>query len=425
MPKKFNSGFNLENLIMTGVDYKNCPVEIREKLAFTHSNLENAYEQIKQAGKTSELVILSTCNRSELYAVSGNPVEGIKYLKQFYADFFNVTDQEIDEYIIVRTHKEVVKHIFEVAMGFQSMVLGEDQILGQVKDSYDKALKAKSTGKILNRLFIESITSAKKIKVMTGISENSVSVGSIGIKLIEQKLNCLSNKNVLVIGLGKMSKIAVKNIIKKGIHTLYVTNRTRRKVTDFAKEFPQVIQIDFKDRYSVIDDVDVIISCTSAPHYVISEKKFLEAYKSRPLYMLDLAIPRDIEPTINNIAGVELYRIDDLEKIAQDNIEKRLKTKQQAEKILVEDMNKFVDWTHEAIVADAIISIQKSSKEIIEEQLNKLREQLCNIDEEQLEIIENTFCNLSRLLSHEPTAKIKEFAREYQKCSCHSITLCD
>lgn len=418
MPKKFN----LENLIMTGVDYKACPVETREKLAFTQFNIGNAYEKIKQDGYISEVVILSTCNRSEIYTVCKNPEEAISYLKKFYSEFFGVTGDKISEYIVVRMHKDVIRHIFEVTLGFQSMVLGEDQILGQVKDSYDAALKNDATGKILNRLFIESITSAKKIKAMTGISENSISVSSIGIKLIEQKLNCLCGKNALVVGLGEMSQIAVKNMLKKGINKLYVTNRTRRKVTDFAKDHPGIIEIDFKDRYNVIGDVDIIVSCTSAPHSVINKQKFTVFHrKSKPIYILDLAIPRDVDPEIANAVGVELFRVDDLEKIAQDNIQKRIETKSYAEKILIEDMNKFIEWTHEAILADTIVSIQKFSREIFSEELDNLRKKLGNIDEEQLKIIEQTFQNLSKMLSHEPTAKIKEFARQYQKCNCSSI----
>lgn len=415
--------YNLENIIMTGIDYKNCPVEIREKVAFTHENIEKAYKKAKQDNKISELVILSTCNRSELYAVSKNPVEAAQYLRNFYTEFFDVTTEEIEKYIIVRFHKDVIKHIFEVALGFQSMVLGEDQILGQVKDSYATALKCKSTGKMLNRLFIESLTSAKRIKTMTGISENSLSVSSIGINLIEQKLKCLSGKNVLVIGLGKMSKIAVKNILKKGINNLYVTNRTRRKVIDFAKEFPGVIQIDFKDRYDVIDKVDIIISCTSAPHFVLSQKKFAKTSKNKPLYLLDLAIPRDIDPTISQIKGVELYRLDDLEKIAKDNIKKRLKVKKEAEKILIEDMNKFIEWTYETMVTDAITAIQDTSQKIMTEELDKLRQKLAGIDEGQMLLIEETFYNMTKVICHQPTVKIKEFAKEYQKCKCTNISL--
>ncbi|OGH98849.1 MAG: glutamyl-tRNA reductase [Candidatus Melainabacteria bacterium GWF2_32_7] len=400
---------------MTGVDHKRCPIEIREKVSFTHINIDAAYAKLKQDNTIQEAVILSTCNRSEIYAVVDNVEKGKDYLKNFYAAFFNVNCQEIEDYIEVRSRDNVVRHIFEVACGFQSLVLGEDQILGQVKDSYNTALKNEATGKFLNRLFIDSITSAKKIKTMTGISENQISVSSIGVKLIDQKLNGISGKSALVIGLGEMSRIAVQNMLDRQIGKIFVTNRTRRKVTDFAKEFSGIIEIDFKDRYEVMGDVDIIVSCTSAPHFIVTKEIFSQYYRNQPICILDLAIPRDVEPDIQEMPGVELYRIDDLEKIAQENIEKRLSAKEKGEKILNHDIRKYINWVEEAKLIDIIVSIQNNSQEIMSKELQELRKKLDGIDEKQMQIIEKAFYSFAKSFTHQPMVKLKEFVKESPK----------
>jgi len=349
---------------MTGLDYKNTPVEIREKVSFTPKNIEKAYERLKQDARVKEAIILSTCNRSEIYAVTKNTEDEKNYLKNFYPQFFNIEKKELEKYINFRTKEDVINHLFEVACGFQSLVFGEDQILGQVKNAYNKSLEYKSAGKFLNRLFIDSITTAKKIKTRTGISGNSVSVSSIGVKLIEQKLGTLSNKKVLIIGLGKMSRLTVKNILDRNVDAVFVTNKTKRKITDFIKEFPEVKEIDFKDRYEAMKGVDAVISCTSAPHFVVNKEKFIQYCQNKPLCILDLAVPRDVDPDIRELDCVELYKIDDLEKIAQENTEKRFALKKKGEEIIVNNVRKYISWIEESSLIDVIMSISGNSKEI-------------------------------------------------------------
>ena len=209
-----------------------------------------------------------------------------------------------------------------------------------------------------------------------------------------------------------MSRIAVQNMFAKQIGSIFVTNRTRRKVTDFAKEFPGIQEIDFKNRYELIGDVDIIISCTSAPHYVINKEKFNQYYKGQPLCILDLAVPRDIEPAIQEITSVDLYRIDDLEKIALENTEKRLHVSKKSEKILAHDVKKYMSWLEEAKLIDIIISIQNSSKEILSKELEELGQKLDGIDEKQMQIIERAFNNFAKSFIHHPMVKLKEFVKE-------------
>ncbi|MFH0926106.1 MAG: glutamyl-tRNA reductase, partial [bacterium] len=296
--------FTLDKLMMVGINYKKTPLEIRERVSFTLNNIEDAYQKIKQDNVLKEAVIISTCNRSEICAVVNNSKEDKEYLTGFYSDFFNIKDIELNEHIVFRSKEDLIKYLFEGTCGFHSMVLGEDQVLGQIKESYKTSIKCKASGKILSRLFLDSVAVAKKVKALTGISKNPVSVSTIGVKLIERKLTDISTKTALVIGLSEMNRITIQNLITRDIKTIYVTNRTRRRCQDFSKQFPDIIQLDFKDRYNIIGDVDIIVSCTAAPHNIITKDKFLEYYKNQPLCVLDLAIPRDIDPDIGNIDGV-------------------------------------------------------------------------------------------------------------------------
>lgn len=328
---------------MAGIDYKHSNVELREKVYFTSSSIERAYDKIKSQGMFLESVILSTCNRSEIYAIVENKNER-ECIYDFYSLFFNIDINEISNHMVYREGNQVIQHLFEVANGFQSMVFGEDQILGQVKDAYNLALSNKSSGKILNRLFLNAITNAKKIRTVTGISKNSTSISSIGVKLISKHLGDLSNKKALVVGLGKMSKLAIEYLLYENIESIYVTNRTKSKVVDFQNMFPSVKGIDFKDRHEAIEDVDILISCTSAPHFVIHKQEFLSKYTGNSFCILDLSLPRDVEPEIADIEGVSLYVIDHIEKIAKENEEKRMEALEEGRMIIKEDIDKYIDW---------------------------------------------------------------------------------
>jgi len=398
---------------MIGFDYKQSPVEVREKVSFTAKSIEKAYEEFNKNRKINESIIVSTCNRSEIYTILNDPEENIIYLKRFYANFFKLDESIIKDYLVIRTGENMIKHIFEVTCGFQSQILGEDQILGQIKEAYKNAVKLQSSGKFLNRLFLNSITTSKKIKTSTGISKNAISVSSIGVKLIEQKLGNLENKKALIVGLGDMSKISVKNLLNNNIGKVFITNRTSKKVTDFAKEFPGIVQIDFKNRYDVINDVDIIISCTSAPHFVINKDKFEEYYNNKPLCMLDLALPRDIDPNIQEISpNIKLYRLDDLNEIANDNIEKRLKAKEQSVFMLKQDIKNYIKWMEETKAAGVIKTMQSYSQDIIDKEVCKLKEILVDISEDKQYLIEKSFRTLAKTLLHKQTIKIKEIMTE-------------
>lgn len=307
-------------ILTAGFDYKNSPIEVREKFSFTSKKLYRLYEQIKNDGIIDEAIILSTCNRSEIYASCDD--SGIDYLKNLFSD----------EGLIIRKDIDAIEHCFRVASGLESMVIGEDQILGQVKTAYENAVNCGCSSKILNRLFLESITTAKKIKTYTNLSAGNLSVASIAIKLLEKEFGDLSGKNALMLGFGKINKIILEHLDKKNLNDIYTINRTS-------------VGINFKARYNYINKADFVISCTSAPHFIITEERFKEVYAgNKPLFIVDLAVPRDIDPNIKNIDGVKLFKLDDLEQIASENYEKRLSAIKHAEEFIHEDTEKYLLW---------------------------------------------------------------------------------
>ena len=346
---KILEGELMSYLIMAGIDYENSNLETREKVSFTHSAIKRAYEKIKCEGKLKETVIVSTCNRSEIYGIS-EVNKGEEYLKNFYSSFFNIDSDEAEKNIVLRTGFQVIYHLFQVTNGFKSMVLGEDQILGQVKDAYKQALINKSSGKILNRLFLNSITDAKKVKTQTVLTNTSVSVSAIGIKLIHSHFKSLKGKKALVVGLGKMSKLAIQYLLAEGISKIYVTNRTRKKILDVENMAENIEGIDFKCKEKAFKDVDIIVSCTSAPHFVIHKDEFVNNYNGGPMCILDLALPRDVEPQIEKIENVTLYVIDDIKTIADKNAKKKIVEYEKGMEFVKEDVIKYIHWlNNEAI----------------------------------------------------------------------------
>lgn len=410
-----NTDLTPEKIVMIGIDHKNCPLEIREKVAFTLYNIDDAYKKLIEDNVLLEAIIISTCNRSELYSLTSDNERVKTYLLQFYKDFFNLNVVDIESYTKVRKGRKAIKHLFEVSCGFQSMVLGEDQVLGQVKASYKSAMKHKTAGKVLSRLFIDSITTAKHIKCLTGISENPLSVSSIGVKLIEQQLKTLKNKSALVIGLGEMSKITIQNLILREIGHIYVTNRTRRRCKDFTKIFPDIKQIDFNDRYSMIGNVDIIVSCTAAPHYVLTKNKFEKYYINQDLCILDLAIPRDVHPDITQIKGVELYRLDDLENIARENTQTRLKVREESQYIINNAVEKYIKWIKQVRATEDLLVLQEYAKKIVSKELTQLQNKLKDVDKHHMQQIEKAFNNVEKQFLHHPMIRLKQLASDKEE----------
>lgn len=312
-------------IVVVGLNHQSAAVTVRERFAFSEGQIPTALDRLRQAGTVQEAVILSTCNRVEIYASTPlEPEPACEAIRQFCLQFHNVTDPVSDQ---VYTHAEPksVQHLFKVACGLDSMVLGETEILGQLKKSYDLALKLGFTGPRLNKAFQRAFNVAKQIRTETNIQRGSISVGSVSVELAEKVFNTLADKQVMVIGAGDTSEKTARALLSRGAAGIVVTNRSIEKAEALARELGGRA-IPFQQWEQDFAMIDIIISSTSATDYVIDRARLaplLKLRRGKPLLLIDIAVPRDIEPEVNFMENVYLYNIDDLQAIAADYLKQR------------------------------------------------------------------------------------------------------
>lgn len=403
------------DIVVVGINHNKAPVNIRERVAFDNTSLELGYKKLKEEKNILECVIISTCNRSEIVAYVKNIKKGVHTLKNFYCDFFNIPLKDVEKYFLIEQSDEAVKHMYMLAAGLDSLILGEDQIIGQVRTAHEYALNVKSTSRVLNTLFRNIVTTGKKIKRETLISQNSLSISSIAVKFIEDKFVDLKDKRILVIGVGEMSRIAIENLIFKGVKHIYVTNRTVGHAIDLSNRYKEIRVIDFKNRYDAIKDVDIIISSTSAPHHVLKKDKFKECYdENKAICIVDIALPRDVDEEIKNLKNVFLYELDELKKVALDNMESRRNAAKDAMEIIIEESIKFQNWYNCIPVFPTIESLKNMTNTILTEELESLFTRLEGATIRDKELIEIVMTSLVKKIIKRPIHNLKMAGEDKQ-----------
>jgi glutamyl-tRNA reductase len=403
------------DIVVVGLNHKKTPIHIREKVSFAESKKEEAFEILKRAHFIKEYIILSTCNRSEIIAVVSDIDRGIDELKRFYISFFNLELESMENYFITKSSDKAVKHVFHVAAGLDSLVIGEDQILGQLRQAHEYALEKGATGSITNTLIREAITTAKKIKRQTKISENSLSISTIAVKFIEKMFKNLTDKKVLVIGVGKMSRIAIENLIYKGVKEIYVTNRTKGHAVDLSKRYDEIGVVDFHDRYRMIKQVDIIITSTSAPHHVLTKEEFIKYYvPENKLCIIDIALPRDVEYSIGDLEGVSLYELDKLRSVADENFKIRMEAAKIASQIIIEDCIKFENWYNCLPIYPVIKDLKQYTSHIVNRELEAFTERNQHLNQKDLEQIELFTKSLVKKIFKKPLIELKRAGEDKQ-----------
>lgn len=389
-------------IAVVGVNHNTTPIEVREKVSFTETKKIEGINYLLD-GRINEAVILSTCNRSEIYICSKKINEGIKDVEKFYKEFFHINN--IHDYLFVKKGKEAINHVYMVASGMDSVVLGEDQILGQVRDALDFSMEVGGSKKILNKLFREAITAAKDIKCRLKISEIPLSTSYIGIKLLKEQLKSLNGKKALIVGAGKISSLSLKYLKEEGLEEIYITNRTHGKLKDLCFEFPELKAIKYEDRYSVLKHVDIVITATSAPH-IIFTKKDMEDIK-KELYIMDLALPRDVEQKVEEFKNIHLYDIDDLKKTSEENLIRREELAEKALEIIKEDVEEFIEWLEKVKVDPVIKSLNDRCSEIQQDTLDYINRKL-DLDCREQKIIEKMLGSALKRVIREPIKNLKD-----------------
>jgi glutamyl-tRNA reductase len=405
------------NIFITGVNYKTTPLEIREKLSFTIEEQRSMLKEIFQLDGADECILVSTCNRTEVYIYSNTSDFNNETIEKLLCEAKGLEIDGFKKHFYFYEGTKAIRHIFKVTSGLDSMVLGEDQILGQVKAACELALESETTGSVLNTLFREAVTSAKKVKTLTGISKNSLSIASLSVKLLDDFFGKnLINKCALIIGTGKIGTLTLKNMISQGVGKIYLTNRTLGNAEDLSKTNSCVHVVDYKDRYSVIDECDIVISSTSSPDYTIT-RDILEKslVNDRQRVFIDLAVPRDIESSIKEISTIEYFNMDELQLAVDQNIDKRLQEAARAEEIIDEFILEFEKWYEFRGILPVIKEIQKYTGKLLNDKINQTVSRLKCASAEDKEVVKASITSTVNVI-------LNTFIYNIRKCSSKEDT---
>lgn len=333
------------NLIVIGLNHRSAPVEVRERLAFAKTSLGEAHTQLLSTSPVHETVILSTCNRVEIYALADNVSDASRTLREFLHNHHGLSDR-IDAHLYEHRDDSCIHHLLEVACGIDSMVLGETEIFGQVKDAYSVAHETGTTGVVLNRVFQKAFSAAKQIRSTTAITRGSTSVGTVAVDLAEKIFGKLAKCAVMVIGTGEMSTATARALQSRGAGTILVCSRAHERAETLAVQL-QGRAISYDQWPSEFPEVDIVISSTAAPHPILTKEKLVPLMKvrrQRPLFLIDIAVPRDIERACDELDGVYLYDIDDLQQIARENMAAREREIAACQLLIAQHVSRLADW---------------------------------------------------------------------------------
>ncbi|MBI3593253.1 MAG: glutamyl-tRNA reductase [Nitrospirae bacterium] len=350
-------------VLVIGLNHKTANVEIRERLAFNGPKLEEGIISLSKIPEVKEVALLSTCNRVELYTCVNNTASASENIKNFLSEFHTISRRDFEKSLYTHTDSDAVRHIFRVSSSLDSMIVGEPQILGQLKDVFDFALSKKTTGVLLNKLMKKAISTAKRVRTETKIAENAVSISFAAVELARKIFTDLSGKSFMLLGAGEMAELAARHLVNNGVTDVLVVNRTYERGCELAH---------------------------------------------RPVFIIDISVPRNIDPEINRIENVYLYDVDDLQEVVDTNINERKREAEKAEKIIDEEVEKFTKWMSSLDSVPTIVALRQKAEEIKAEELEKFRNKFPDLDEGKIKAVEYMAAAIMNKLIHPPTAALKE-----------------
>src|SRR5438105_8244481 len=363
------------NFQLIGVNHKSAPVEVRERLALPDSRLADACKRLTEQPGVEEGMILSTCNRVEVLA---RTVNGTADLRGFIRQFFKLDPGELDSYFYEYREQDMVRHVFRVTSSLDSMVVGEPQILGQVKEAYAVARTAGTVNSQLDSLLTRAFAVAKRVRTETAVGSSAVSVASVAVELAKKIFGSLHGKSVYLVGAGKMSELAAKHLLAHGAASIFVANRTHDRAVELAGRF-QGEAIRFDELYDTADRADIVISSTGAPHAIFRREhgvKFLQRRKNRPMFFIDIAVPRDVDPEMNKIDGIFVYDIDDLQSVVATHLVDRKSEAERAEQIVEAEVDRCLARFNEQEIVPTIVSLQEQIETIRQAEIDRARGRL-------------------------------------------------
>jgi glutamyl-tRNA reductase len=398
----------MSEIVLIGLNHKTAPIELRECIAFSPDQTTAALVDLKNDPAVSEVLLFSTCNRVEVLLVTEQTSEAVDTAKRLIARFNQIALSEFENVLYTHTGDQAVRHIFRVAASLDSMVVGEPQILGQIKQAYRLATQQRTAGVILNRLFHRAFFVAKRIRSETGIGGHAVSISYAAIELGRKIFGSLEGKKVLLIGAGEMAELAVAHLIRNRVGNILVTNRTFERAVELGRRF-RGNPIKFEEMLTSLSDVDIVISSTGAPEFVVKReqlKAVLRKRRSRPLFFIDIAVPRDIDPQINRLSNTYVYDIDDLKGVIDENIEDRQREAIKGERIVEEAVVNFRRWYDSLNVVPTIKALRKKLEGIAAVEVKKTL-QADGMSDDGRQAVERMAQALINKILHDPTDVLK------------------
>ncbi len=398
------------NIIVVGLSHRTAPVELRERLAVTEARLPEALAQLKRWPGINEGVILSTCNRVELYAVVTDTELGLESLSEYLVTIAaDVSPDQVEPHLYRLDGADAVRHLFRVAASLDSMVIGEPQILGQVKEAFDAALAGKSTGVVLNKVVKKAISVGKRVRTETGIAEHAVSVSYAAVELAKKIFQNLAEKTVLLVGAGEMGKLAARHFISAGVRRVLITNRNYDRALDVAKRF-HALPIPFNTFLHEMAGADIIVCATAAASFVIGREdvqRAIHARKNRPMFLIDIADPRNIDPAVGTLDNAYLYNIDDLQGHVDLNIEQRLREALKAEEIVRAEVPAMVTWMKSLEVVPTLMALRRRAEAIQRVEIERIMAKLGDLSPMQRDLVEELASAITNKLLHSPLIALK------------------
>ncbi len=394
------------DFVVVGLSHRTAPVEVRERLAVAPQDLERELRDIAQEAGFEEALLISTCNRVELYATSKNPIQAAQNAKQTLSK--RLADTAVDDVLYQERGIDVVRHVFRVASSLDSLVVGEPQILGQVKEAYDAANEAGTMGTLLGRCFTQAFATAKRVRNETGIAEGTVSVSSIACELAKKIFGNLEGRRTLLLGAGEMGEAAARSLRQTGTQ-LHVVNRSDERAHALA-EACDGRAVPYERLTTELADADVVIASTASPKFVLTPqlmKGVVRTRRHRPLFIIDIAVPRDVDPRVGNMDNVFVYDVDDLQQVAEENLAVRAREAAQAERIVEEEVESFLTWRRSLELAPTIVALRKRFGRVAEEELQRAMSRLHSVSDSDRAVLEAMSRSLVNKLLHQPMTELK------------------
>ncbi|MDA2913647.1 glutamyl-tRNA reductase [Acidobacteriia bacterium AH_259_A11_L15] len=399
-------------LSLVGLNHRTAPIEVRERLHFAEKDLPAALHALRERPGVNEALIFSTCNRVEVLARLEDEIKALPLVSDFLAATRRVARGSFEPLLYHHSQREAIRHVFRVASSLDSMVVGEPQVLGQVKAAYATARAVGSLGGILDEVLTRSFAVAKKVRAETGIATTAVSVSYAAVELARKIFGDLEGRNVFVIGAGKMSELAARHLLHSGAQAIFVANRTYARAQELAQAWGgKAIQYD--DLLKHISQADIILSSTGAPHYIIKKEhgqRFLAERRNRPMFFIDIAVPRDIDPALNELDNIFVYDIDDLEQVIAANRRERAREAVRAEEIIEREVDRFLTRLKTLELGPTLVALQEKLHGIRKHELERARWR--NLTPEQQAVVEEMTRSLVNKILHMPLTQMKRLPQE-------------